>query len=245
MLSLLFACIGVTGDTSAAAAAESFLKSGDLDKAAEVCKASADPSIYACATVAAFHGDFDHASALIASQIPAKRADQEFWAHNQLTWLRWASGDFAGALVETDQQRALALRVKDKKTQVALLLHALWDRAYLLRELASRQPKDSSGPTLRYAQAARAEYEKVGPKDGGRPILTAWFALLDGNGAAARAAVEKLDLKERDDVQDLYVIWRALKAGGNDAAAQKVEQMVKSSNNYYLGLALYRRLFKE
>jgi hypothetical protein len=203
------------------------------------------PAGYTQATAAAFRGKFERAAEIISAQVKetAQRPDLEFWTHNELTWLRWAMNDLAGALVETEQQRLTALRVKDKKQRTGLMLHALWDKAYLLRDLASRQPKESRAPTLVYAQAARAEYEKLGPKDAGRPILTAWFAALDGDGAAARKAVEDLNIEERDDVQDLHVIWRALKAGGDEVGAQKVAARVQTSRNMYLGLAVYRPLF--
>jgi hypothetical protein len=202
-------------------------------------------TVYECATAAAFRGDLDRAATLIASQIPQAKPDGEFWAHNELTWIRYAQNDFAGALVEAEQQRASATKVKDKKTRLALLLHALWDKAYLLRELASRQPKESQAPTLRYALAAKAEYEKASPKDEGVPIIEAWFALLDGDAAAAKKAIEKVDIDKREDMQDLWIIWRTLKAAGDDAAAQKVYAIAQNSKNLYLGLAIYRPRFKE
>jgi hypothetical protein len=201
--------------------------------------------VYECATAAAFRGDFDRAAALIASQIPQAKPDAEFWAHNQLTWIRYAQNDFAGALVEADQQRATASKVKSKKDRLGLLLHALWDKAYLLRELAGKQPKESQAPTLKYALLAKAEYEKASPKDEGVPIIEAWFALCDGDGAAAKKAIEKVDFEKREDVQDLWIIWRALKAGGDDASAQKVFAIAQNSKNEYLGLAIYRPRFKE
>jgi hypothetical protein len=237
-------------------AAEEKMKSGDFEAAeglaARAVEAGKDlkckfPAGYTQATAAAFRGNFERAATIIAGQIAAtaQRPDLAFWAHNELTWLRWAVKDLAGALVETEQQRVSALAVKDKQMRKSLLLHALWDRAYLLRELASRQPEESRAPTLAYARAARADYDQAGPKDEGRPILAAWFAVLDGDGAAARQAVEKLDLEKRDDVQDLYVIWRALELGGDHAGAQKVAAQVQASQNLYLGLAVYRPLFKK
>lgn len=265
MLALVFACVVAHSAPAGQAdpglalllSAEQKMKDGQFEaaeadslRAAELAKNDLKRRIaaeYSAATAMAFRGELARASTIFAGHIAAtaQHPDMEFWAHNQLTWVRYAQNDFAGALVEADQQRATAMKVKNKKDRLALLLHALWDKAYLLRELASKQPKESQAPTLQYALAAKAEYEKASPKDEGVPIIEAWFALCDGDGAAAKKAIEQVDYEKRDDVQDLWVIWRALKAGGNDATAQKVAAIVQSSKNMYLGLAIYRPRFKE
>ncbi len=259
MLALVFDCVVANPDPSLALllSAEQKMKDGqfaaaeaDAMRAAELAKSDQRRRIaaeYSAATAAAFRGDLARAAEIFAGHVAAAGRDpeKEFWPHNQLTWVRWAEDDLAGALVEADQQRATALRVKDKKKRLGLLLHALWDKAYLLRELASRQPKESRAPTLSYALATKAEYEKAKPDDEGVPIIEAWFALLDGDGAAAKKAIEKVDFEKRDDVQDLWIIWRALKAGGDDATAQKVFAIAQNSQNMYLGLAIYRPRFKE
>jgi hypothetical protein len=256
---LFFACAAAQTDPALALllSAEQKMKDGLFDaaeadslRAAELAKNNLKRRIaaeYSAATAMAFRGKLDGSAAIFANHIAAtaQHPDLEFWAHNQLTWVRYDENDLAGALVEADQQRVTAMKVKNKKDRLSLLLHALWDKAYLLRELATKQPKDSQAPTLQYALAAKAEYEKASPKDEGVPIIEAWFAICDGDGAAARKAIEKVDYEKRDDVQDLWIIWRALKAGGDDATAQKVAAMVQSSKNMYLGLAIYRPRFKE
>src|ERR1044071_6464937 len=108
MLALVFACVTLTD--------------------AECQKPKDAKILYDCATEAAFHGDLDRAAALIASQIPQKKPEDEFWSHNELAWIRWAQGDIGGAFVETELQRSTAMKVKNKKSRVGLLLHALWDK---------------------------------------------------------------------------------------------------------------------
>jgi hypothetical protein len=71
--------------------------------------------------------------------------------------------------------------------------------------------------------------------------LEAFFDLEDGQGAAARRAVAHVDVAKRGDVQDLYVIARALEAGGDAAGAEAVRARIRDSDNVYLGLAIYRR----
>src|SRR3954471_11767109 len=100
MLALVFACITVTD--------------------AECVQPKDGKILYQCATEAAFRGDLDRAATLIASQIPLKKAEDEFWSHNEIAWIRWAQNDYAGAFVETEMQRTTAMKVKDKKTRTAL-----------------------------------------------------------------------------------------------------------------------------
>jgi hypothetical protein len=203
---------------------------------------------YERATLALYRNDAPKAAALLAADLPelAKHQDSdgEFWAHNELTWVRWAAGDLAGALVETSEQRrtadTVALPPKDK---AALLRHALWDRAYLLRELASSQPEASRAPTIVYARAAREEYDRaaqaIGGEDG-QSVLEAWFALSDGDGAVAAKAAKRVDAAKDSDIQDLYVLQRALELGGDNAAAEAIRERIRKSDNVYLALPMYQ-----
>jgi hypothetical protein len=232
---------GAFADAEAALARAEALVAGDLDKRVSVA--------YDRATLAVYRGDLTAAAAALAADLPelATHPEQalEFWAHNELTWVRWAAGDAAGALVECEEQRrsaaAAQLPAADK---AALMRHALWDRAYLLRELAAAQPASSRAPMLVYARAARAEYDAaaqaIGGEDG-QAVLAAFFAASDGDGAAALQAARRVDAARDDDVQDLYILARALELGGDGAGAASIRARMRASQNVYLGLALYLR----
>jgi hypothetical protein len=238
--------------------AETAMQKGAFDEAAAALDRAAQAAAadqkklawvkYDRTVLAVYRGDLPKAAALLAADLPAlaqhQDSDDEFWAHNELTWIRWAAGDLAGALVETGEQRrcadTVALSPKDK---ASLLRHALWDRAYLLRELAASQPESSRAPTIVYARAAREEYDRaaqaIGGEDG-QAVLEAWFALNDGDGAAAAKAAKRVDAAKDGDIQDLYVLQRALELGGDTAAAEAIRERIRKSENVYLGLPIYQ-----
>src|SRR5439155_6592254 len=84
-------------EADAALARAEALTGGALEKRVEVA--------YYRATLALYRGDAASSAALLAANIDElskhPELDLEFWAHNELTWVRWMAGDLAGALVET------------------------------------------------------------------------------------------------------------------------------------------------
>ena len=100
---------------------------------------------YQRATEAAAKGDMAagerELSALVDEALAREGDDTAFWLRNELTWLRWAEGDLAGALGEVDGAKSALLRARlPEKDGARIGLHEKWDRAYLLLELAREAP---------------------------------------------------------------------------------------------------------
>jgi hypothetical protein len=196
------------------------------------------------ATVALERGDFARATALYQARVDAKKAaphpdGSESWMHNSLTWVRWGAGDAAGALAENAAAGTSAQRSEaDAADKRELLLHYWWDKAYLLLE---------QGRELE-ANVARDEYQRLAdPKQqhDGLAVLAAWFALARGDGAGARAAVATVDAAADGDVQDLYVIARALEAGGDGDGAAAVRARIAAAEPYPMKPLILRQMAKE
>jgi hypothetical protein len=139
--------------------------------------------------------------------------------YNCRTWIRWGAGDKAGAAAENEK---LAEAAKGARGP---LLHYWWDKAYLLAESGKHAE----------ALAAQAEFERLGntPDDAdSREVLRAWVLLCNDAYAEARQAAAKVDLARDDDLQDLYVVARALEAGGDAAGAAAVREKIKNGPRY-------------
>src|SRR5438552_7308596 len=112
----------------------------------------------------------------------AERPEDASLIDNCRTWIRWGAGDKAGALAENEK-----LAHGDRGAR----LHYWWDKSYLLAE-AGKLPE---------AEAARAEFDRLGntPDDqDSRNVLEAWLLLRKGDGAGARKAAQRVDLKKDD-----------------------------------------------
>jgi hypothetical protein len=196
------------------------------------------------ATVALERGDFERATALFQARVDAARKaphpdGTESWLHNALTWVRWGAGDAAGALAENQASgtsaTSSAAAAADKREY---LLHYWWDKAYLLLE----QRRELE------ANVARDEYQKLADakeQHDGLAVLAAWFALLRGDGAAARTAAATVNVAEDGDVQDLYVIARALEAGGDADGAAAVRAQIAAAPPYAMKPLIMRQIEKD
>ncbi len=197
---------------------------------------------YLEATLAAFQGENEIAAERLTSVLSHARAhtdgDKEFWLHNELTWVRWSAGDLAGALAECEAMRdAIERSTLAKAAKEGLMLHQLWDHAYLLLEVADAQPATSRAAALSYANDARERYEELAKPAGdhdGMAVLEAFFLLHEHAFAAAREAAKKVDLDKDSDLQDLYVVALALEAGGDAEGAWAARARIRGSKNVYL-----------
>ncbi len=194
--------------------------------------------VYRDATDAATKGDLPLALDLLGSLVVLAKThpedDTEFWLHNQLTWIHWASGNLERAL---DEVNAAGIAV-DHSTIVdktSLRLHERWDRAYLLLELATKAPADKR--LLGAANEAHAAYEALAkPADdrNGMAVLDAFFLTRAGKGKLAAAAAKRVDIEKDSDLQDLYVIAMALDANGEREAALRVAARVCNGYEYLM-----------
>lgn len=188
-------------------------------------------------------------SQLVAEAKTHPDDDLEFWLHNELTWLQWAQGNLDGALVEVDAAKATldhSTIVEDKRA--GLRLHELWDRAYLLLEIAMKKPPVERAKALLAAQSAREAYDalaKTQKDDNGIAVLAAFFALRQNKNPDALAAAKKVDLEKDSDVQDLYVLRMAFDAGGDKASAENAVKKICGGKDYLMKPLIIRQSTKE
>ncbi len=157
--------------------------------------------------------------------------------YNCRTWIRWGGGDKKGAFDENEQLPP-TVAAADAETTRGALLHYWWDRGYLLAE-AGRQSE---------AEAARAEFDRLGntPDDrDSREVLEAWLRVLAGDGAGARAAASEVDVAKDGDLQDLYVVARALEAGGDAAGAARVREKIVNGARYPMKPLILQQLKRD
>ena len=208
---------------------------------------------YQAATAAAVRGAFDEAARTLLDVVPEAKthpeAETEFWLHNELTWLKWASGKNDEALAEVDAAKTtLDHGTLPEEKRTALRLHELWDRAYLLLEVAMQRAPGDRAKALEAAVAARDAYEalaKANHDDDGRAVLEAFFWMLQGKGKAAAAAAKRVDVAKDSDLQDLYVIARALSANGQAAAAAEVRGRICAGHEYLMKPLLLAQMARE
>src|SRR5262249_19188184 len=144
---------------------------------------------YREAVAAAAAGDLAKADALLSALVPEAKTrpadDLEFWLHNELTWVRWAAGDLAGARAEVERAKtALDHGTLPDDRVRSLRLHELWDRAYLALEDALAAAPGARAAKMAAADAARAEYEaraKPANDHDGMAVLAAFFATRKGD----------------------------------------------------------------
>ncbi len=186
------------------------------------------PDAYRDAVASAAAGDLAKADARLAALVPEAKTrpddDLEFWLHNELTWVRWAAGDLAGARDEVERAKAtLDHGTLPANKLRALRLHERWDRAYLAIEDALAAPPRERAKRVAAADAARAAYEALArPANDhdGMAVLAAFFAVRKGDRRAAAAEAAKVDEKDTD-LQDLYVVVLARSAAGDHEGAAR------------------------
>ncbi len=227
------------------------LEAGRDDEAArelDAAKSGADAKqllhiAYDEATIALDKEDFSKAQRIFEAQAASAkaehRAEDEAWLHNALVWVHWATGDRAGALAENEQvaavARASSLSDDDKR---GILLHYYWDKAYLLVE----DHKDAD------ADAARAEFVGTAkePNDhDGLAVLAAFFAIERGDAAGAKTAAATVDVTKDDDLQDLYVLARAMELGGDAKTAESIRQRIRAGAPYPMKPLMLREIAKD
>jgi hypothetical protein len=196
---------------------------------------------YDRATALVYQRDFAGATRVFEARVAEEHARgervKEAWLHNDLTWVRWAAGDHAGALAENEQvARAVADPAVSDDDRHGTMLHYWWDRAYLLAE---------DPATRKSADDARAEYVEIAdPKaeHDGLAVLAAFFAVVDGDGATALARAQEVDAAKDDDLQDIYVLALAHDAGGDHAGADALRAMIRKGNEYLMKPIILQRL---
>ena len=197
----------------------------------------------------AYAGDFDRAGAAFVDVMPllAKHPErpEEFRAHNAMMMIREAQGDPAAALAENDQATLAAARgqwgdSKDDRDTLAFQKDR-WHRAYLTRMLAESRAGSAKEGLVAYARAALDEYREKGGFPDSVAVLDAYFAALDGDKDAARAAAKKVDPAKDDDVEDLYLVVVGLEVAGDHAAADAVKKVMRAQSGLHIAHAIMNR----
>ncbi len=168
----------------------------------------------------------------------------ECWLHNAANWVAWGRGDLPAAIRYTEgMKESLGRHRVSREEARAVILHYLWDRAYLLLDQALASAGDRA-PLLATAEQARQAYHQAAdPKEDadGLAVLDAYFALRLGRGAEALRLVEQVERGPNGDLQDQYIVALALEAGGDRKAADAVRKVIAGSKNIYPMKALIVR----
>jgi hypothetical protein len=172
--------------------------------------------------------------------------DTAFWLHNELTWLRWAEGDLAGALREIDGAKsALVAAHLPTRASAQIGLHEKWDRAYILLELAREAPPTLRANAMAAADTARADYESAAAAlddTNGIGVLAAFFAVRAGDAKAALAAAKRVDVDNDVDLQDLYVLALAYDLAHDHARAETLRKRIRDGKDYLMKPLIVRQL---
>ncbi|MCU1277923.1 MAG: hypothetical protein JWM53_1469 [bacterium] len=157
--------------------------------------------------------------------------------YNCRTWIRWGGGDMKGAVDENEKLRETVAGA-DAKVAHGALLHYWWDRSYL--EAEAGRASD--------AERSRAEFERIAtaPDDAdSKKVLEAWLLVMRGDGAAARKAANAVDVVKDGDLQDLYVVARALEAGGDAAGAEKLRAQIRKGPRYPMKPLILQQMVRD
>lgn len=161
----------------------------------------------------------------------------ECWLYNAANWVAWTRGDLRAAVQYTEGMRDSMPRHQiARPEQREIALHYLWDRAYLLLDLALSLPAAEQADAIAKAEAGRAAYQKLADPEeqaDGLAVLDAYFALRQGRGKEALERVAKVERSPNGDLQDQYIVALALEAGGDKKAAEALRQIIRTSKNVY------------
>jgi len=199
---------------------------------------------YQQATLHAYRGDFEAAAKVFVTYLKETPhrpdAQTEAWSHNCLMMLRGAQGDILAAMAENDEYTVLGLNstwsVPDMPREKHVWMKDTWHRAYYLRMAAEKVTGSRKEAALRYAEAARKRYGELAAAHPSYAdsiaVLDGYFAALDRDKERALAAAKRVNLKENDDVEDLYLAGIAFEAGGDAAAAEEVRRRIRAAPAY-------------
>jgi len=193
---------------------------------------------YYRAALAAYAGDLAGTRAAFERQLAAggaPDATMPFGYHNALIMVRTAMADLPGALVECHLmteagQGAPFSDGADGRNLV--LLKRYWHEAYLLRMAAAMVPagffhEGALAAARRAREAFRALSRSIsGDGDPSVAVLDAFFAVHDGDRAAALAAARSVDVAADEDIEDLYLVQMGLDFGGDAAGAAAVRARI-------------------
>lgn len=195
-------------------------------------------AVYYQAALAAYQGDLAGTTAIMTEHlahgdVPAD-SDMRFGYHNALIMVRTGMADLVGALVECNLMTEAGQGppfASDADGRNTVLLKKYWHEAYLLRMVAAA----SAGGwfhdgALAGARRAREQYRELSRSivgyDDSIAVLDAFFAVHDGDPAAALAAASRVDASKDDDIEDLYLVQMGLDFGGDAAGAQAVRARI-------------------
>lgn len=191
---------------------------------------------YLDATVHSYQGDYQGAAAVMFDHIAnvGPTTVDAFNFHDAMIALRTADGDLIGALVECEEMvkagaaGSWGTSEADRMTSVRLKEH--WHRAYLLRMIAQTLTGAEGLALIGYAESARQEYislaTPIGNLGDSIAALDAYFAYCDGSSAKMRAAAQRLNVAQNDDVEDLYLAQLAFDGAGDKEAAAAVRRRI-------------------
>jgi hypothetical protein len=191
-------------------------------------------------------GELEQAAASFVAVIPAlarhPELQDEFWSHNAMMMIREAQGDPAAALTENDQATLCAERGTWAPAERATLAFQKdrWHRAYLTRMLAESRTGSTKRALVSYAKAALDDYRTRGFPES-IAVLEAYFAALDGDREAAKAAARRVDPAKDDDEEDLYLVVVGLEAAGDHAGAEAVRRVMRRPGGPSISRAIMLR----
>jgi hypothetical protein len=167
--------------------------------------------------------------------------------HLELTWLRWADGDFAGAQKELEQARRAHRRSRAiGNMSVYMGVYERWVLAFLLREAAEVAPAASRREALSAASAARRDHDEAADPVGrqyGIALLGALFAVRAGDAMGAlAAATSAASLADEPEPPELYVVALAFDLGGDHARAEALRRDIRAKKDDILSLVVARRM---
>jgi hypothetical protein len=194
---------------------------------------------YYRAALAAYAGDLAGTRAAFERQLAAGGAPGDatmtFGYHNALVMVRTAMADLPGAIVECNLMTEAGPGPpfsEDADGRNLVLLKRYWHEAYLLRMAAAMVPAGFFHEgALAASRRAREEFRAlsrsiVGAGDPSVAVLDAYFAVHDGDRAAALAAARSVDITADDDIEDLYLVQMGLDFGGDAAGAATVRARI-------------------
>ncbi len=237
------------GDYRAAAAVVEEAKAGPGGSSREGLRVIA----YYEATLLAYQHDFAGAAHRIVAYLSnggdAPDDPTGFFYQNGLIMVRLAEGNPEAALVEcyetAELGRAGSWSLPNMDRETAVRLKELWHRAYVLRMLAERAAEPRKSALVAYANRSRRAYRALASTLEGYgdsiAVLDVYFAVLDGDKAAAAAAADRVDYANNGDLEDLYLTYMGFDFAGRSEQAEAVRERIRSSTSVYLAAPIVRR----